>query len=144
LIAEIGNLAKDASGEIVVQVEITNKAKAEDILAATALITFESASGSTEDAIAYGVLKVTKGDNNLLGAAALFGANSFLPDTLLEWLILVAALAALVLLGREIYFRAGKKTEGDRLIKEEPKAPENLPTGNGAMPQIPVSRYSSR
>ena len=142
LIVELGTLEKDKAGEVVVQVEITNQAKNEDLLALTALLTFNTTSGSAEDAIAYGVLKVTKKEGSLLGAAAIFGQNSFLPDTLIEWIILIAALAALILLGREIYFR-GSKSGGEK-VSEEPLAPANLPTGREALPQIPVSRYSNR
>jgi len=140
LIVDLGTLEKDKSGEAVIQIEITNKVKNEDLLAINALATFDTASGGTEDALAYGLLKVKREGNNL-GAAAIFGDSSFLPDTLVEWIILVAALAALALLGREIYFR-GAKRGGD--VVGELMVPADLPVAPNSLPQVPTSRYANR
>jgi len=141
LIAEIGLLPKNSKGEMTVQVEITNKIKDNELLAATALMTFNTATGASEDALAYGLLKAVKKETNLLGAAALFGSNSFLPDTLLEWIILIAVLGVLILVGREIYFRGGKKAPKNGQIEDLAGFKETVV--EGSLPEVPTSRYAN-
>ena len=147
LIIDLGTLAKGKDGKVLVQVEITRKASSQEMLLVNALLTYNNSSDASKDVLAYGVLNVAKEDQNLLGAAALFGNGSFLPSSLIEWIILIVAILALVMLGREIYFRsAGSKEAVVSQASNGGMIPNGLPTDDNddGLPGVPVSKYAGR
>jgi hypothetical protein len=81
-----------------------------NLTVATATVVYtNTVSRAQEDATAYSLITVSDDCPNLLGASVA-GFGSFLPNTLLEWLLLILVILALIVLGRHMY----KK-------KEEPK-----------------------
>ncbi len=60
-----------------------------------------TATKAQESAIAYSLVTVSEDCPNILGASAT-GFGSFLPDTLIEWLLLILIILALIVLGRQL------------------------------------------
>ncbi len=99
----IGTLSPGEEGSITVRGRVTTDASIGDLIVTTATVVYTNpATHAQEDAIAYSLTTISKDCPNGLGANALFG-DSFLPHTLLEWLLLILIILALILVGRKLY-----------------------------------------
>ena len=109
---DVGNLRAGEDGSLTVRTRVNNLAVQGNLTVMTATIVYTNTiSRAQEDAIAYSLVTVSNDCPNVLGASV-FGFGSFLPDTLLEWLLLILVILALVVLGRQLY----KKKEQPQVI----------------------------
>ncbi len=99
----IGRLEPQEEGRVRIRGRIISDAQLGELVVTTATVVYTNPSSrAQEDAIAYSLTTITDDCPNGFGASALFG-GSFLPDTLLEWLILILIILALIVLGRQLY-----------------------------------------
>jgi hypothetical protein len=100
---DLGDLSPGETGTIILHGRINNAAVQGTLTVMTAQVVYTN--GSTraqESAIAYSLVTITDDCPNILGASAI-GFGNFLPDTLLEWLLLIVIILALIVLGRNLY-----------------------------------------
>jgi hypothetical protein len=103
LVINLGTLAPGDEGTIAIDAKVLSAASTKDALLTNAALKYTNPVTTVqEEAIAYVVNKVGRNSNNL-GAASIFGDGGFLPTTLLGWLILILAILALVVVGRNLY-----------------------------------------
>lgn len=96
----LGNVPAGATGTVDVQGKVNNTAVVGKIAVTTATVVYTNTiTHAQEDAIAYGIVTITNECPNLLGASV-FGF-SFLPHTLLGWLLLILVILALIVLARQ-------------------------------------------
>ncbi len=111
LTLSVSNLAAKETRTLFIQGRVANDAKDGD--SALVVVSAKYTDPSTkkaEEAITYIVGQIVSAQHgNQLVAAALFGSNSFLPNTLFEWLLLVLVIGGLVFFGRKWYIDAHKK-----------------------------------
>jgi len=104
----LGDLQAGEQGTIVIHTRINDTAVTGNLAVTTASVVYTNpATFAQEDAIAYSLITVSNdcpAAVNVLGASA-FGFTSFLPDTLLEWLLLILVILALIVLGRQFYHK---------------------------------------
>lgn len=126
IIVEIGDLEINEEDEFFIDGEITRKAIPRDLLVTDAVMAFENPSnGATEDATAYALITV-RDRSNLVGLA-LFGAG-FWPDTLIEWLLLIAIIFGLVYLARRLSEKKSVLIERTTAtVESRGTSPDNLP-----------------
>ena len=106
LVITLGTLAPSEEGQISVDAKVLSASKSKDFLLTNAVMKYTNPVTTVqEEAIAYVINKVANGSNNGLGAASIFGDGSFLPTTLVGWLLLVLVIGALVYFGRMLYAR---------------------------------------
>ena len=101
---DLGDIAPGATGLITLSLKVNSDAVRGNLSVTTATVVYtNTVTNAQEDAIAYSLVTVTDvcPTNVALGASA-FG-TSFLPHTLIEWLLLILIILALVVLGRQIY-----------------------------------------
>ncbi|MFA6397877.1 MAG: hypothetical protein WDK96_03495 [Candidatus Paceibacterota bacterium] len=103
LTVDIGDLVKNQEGKVYLQGKVLPKAKNSEMLVTSAILVFTNTNGAQEDATAYVLNDVEGGNSNNLTAASIFGDGSFLPNTLIGWILLILAIFILVLIGRRIY-----------------------------------------
>ncbi|HSE56826.1 MAG TPA: hypothetical protein VLB02_01945 [Candidatus Paceibacterota bacterium] len=104
LTVDLGQLAAGEEGSIRVRGRVTDNSVVGDLIVTTATVVYTNpTTRAQEDAIAYSLTTVSDDCPNGFGAASLFGSGSFLPDTLIEWLLLILVILALMLLGRNLY-----------------------------------------
>lgn len=104
---ELGNVRPGEQGTITIHARVNNTAIRGNLTVATATVVYtNTVTRAQEDAIAYALITVSDECPNVLGASAI-GFGSFLPNTLLGWLLLILVILALIVLGRQLY----KKTE---------------------------------
>lgn len=104
LTVDLGRLEAGEEGSIRVRGRVTEGSVVGDLIVTTATVVYTNpTTRAQEDAIAYSLTTVSDDCPNGLGAASLFGSGAFLPDTLLEWLLLILIILALILLGRNLY-----------------------------------------
>ena len=102
LIVKIGSLSAGDIGKVVINGKVSGSAKDKDVLLATATVFYSNpVLAAKEKVIAYVVNNVA--ERNLLPAASIFGNSGFLPDTLIEWLLLTGSIFALIVFGRKFY-----------------------------------------
>lgn len=107
---DLGNLQPGEQGNITVHAKVNNTAVRGNLTVATATVVYtNSGSHAQEDAIAYSLITVSDECPNVLGASA-FGFGSFLPTTLLGWLLLILVILALIVLSRHLYKKNEKAT----------------------------------
>lgn len=111
LTLELGTLNAGEEDEFDVDVRVAQDAERGNLLVTSATMAFTTPSGAQEDAIAYALHTVERNYNALAGLA-LFGADGFLPNTLIGWLILVLIVVALAMLARRAF---GTKPATQRL-----------------------------
>lgn len=100
---ELGSLAPGETGTILVHGRVNDLAVRGNLTVMTAQVVYTNpATRAQENAIAYSLVTISDDCPNVLGASA-FGFGSFLPDTLLEWLLLILVILALIVLGRQMY-----------------------------------------
>jgi uncharacterized repeat protein (TIGR01451 family) len=101
----LGNIQPGEQGSVTIQTTINNTAIAGNLTVTTATVVYtNSVTRAQEDAIAYSFITITNDCPSVLVASA-GGFWSFLPDTLLEWLLLILVILALVVLARQLYRR---------------------------------------
>jgi hypothetical protein len=102
LIVKLGTLSSGDSGKITISGYVSESVKDKDVLITNAVLVYSNPiSGVKDNIVAYATNNVAV--RNLLPAASIFGSGSFLPNTLLEWLMLSVAIFALVYFGRKFY-----------------------------------------
>jgi hypothetical protein len=98
----LGDIQAGEQGTITVRTRINDSAVQGNLTVTTATVVYtNSITRAQEDAIAYSLITISNDCPNVLGASV-YGFGSFLPDTLLEWLLLILVILALVLLARQI------------------------------------------
>lgn len=107
VVVDVKTLAPEEKGETFIFATAGKDLKLGQLIVVTANMVYTSVAGIQGDAIAYVTHRVVaEGFTSGLGAN-IFGAGSFLPETLLGWMILVILVLALVLLGNHVYGRFG-------------------------------------
>lgn len=102
LTIDLGEVRAGEQGEVLVRTRVNREAVVGNLSVATATVVYTNTlTRGQEDAIAYSLITVTDDCPNLLGASA-FGIWSFLPNTLIEWLLLILIILALVVLVRQM------------------------------------------
>jgi hypothetical protein len=97
----LGNVAPNEQGFITVHARINDTAVRGNLAVATASVVYtNSKTHAQEDATAYSLITVSNDCPNGLGAST-FGFGSFLPNTLLGWLLLILVILALIVLARQ-------------------------------------------
>jgi hypothetical protein len=107
LTIDVGDIAPGATGSVIVHGRINSDAKEGNLLVSTSTIVYtNSVTKAQEDAIAYSLITEDKDSDcpntNLLGGDT-SGFWSFLPNTLVEWLLLILVILGLIVLGRNLY-----------------------------------------
>ena len=98
----LGNMPVGASGTVDVNGKVNNSAVVGKVAVTTATVVYTNPlTRAQEDAIAYSIVTITNDCPNLLGASV-FGF-SFLPHTLLGWLLLIVVILALIVLARQFF-----------------------------------------
>jgi hypothetical protein len=97
----LGNIAAGEQGVITVRARVNETAIRGNLTVATATVVYTNTrTRGQEDATAYSLITVSDDCPNNLGASA-FGFGSFLPTTLLGWLLLILVILALIVLARQ-------------------------------------------
>lgn len=97
----LGNLLPAAEGSLQFTAHVNQTAMPGTLAVTTATVVYtNSATHAQEDAIAYSLVTVTNDCPALLGASV-FGL-SFLPHTLLGWLLLILVILALIVVARQL------------------------------------------
>jgi len=100
---DIGRLQPGEQGSVTVRARVNDMAVRNNLTVMTATVVYTNPiTRAQEDAIAYSLITVSDECPTVLGASV-FGFGSFLPDTLLEWLLLILVILALILIGRNLY-----------------------------------------
>ncbi len=100
---DLGSIAPGETGTILVHGRVNDLAVRGNLTVMTAQVVYTNTiTRAQENAIAYSLVTVSDDCPNVLGASV-FGFGSFLPDTLLEWLLLILVILALIVLGRQLY-----------------------------------------
>ncbi len=103
LTISLGDIAPGEEGTIVVHAEVNDNAIRGNLTVVTASVVYTNTqTRAQENAIAYATTNVSDDCPSSFGASV-FGFGSFLPDTLLEWLILILVILALVMLSRQMF-----------------------------------------
>lgn len=98
---DLGNVAPGEQGIITVHARVNNTAISGNLAVATASVVYTNTkTRGQEDATAYSLITVSSDCPSTLGASA-FGFGSFLPNTLLGWLLLILVILALIVLARQ-------------------------------------------
>ncbi len=100
---DLGSVKPGEQGIITVHAQVNNTAISGNLTVATATVVYTNTkTHGQEDAIAYSLITVSNDCPNLLGASV-FGFGSFLPSTLIGWLLLILVILALIVLARHLY-----------------------------------------
>jgi hypothetical protein len=99
----LGAIQPGEQGIITIRARVNDTAVSGNLTVATVTVVYtNAATRAQEDAIAYSLITVSNDCPNVLGASV-FGFGSFLPNTLLGWLLLIFVILALIVLGRHLY-----------------------------------------
>jgi uncharacterized repeat protein (TIGR01451 family) len=101
----LGDIPVGGTGTVQVRARVNSSAVIGNLAVTTATVVYTNTNTrAQEDAIAYSLITVSNDcpNTNNLGASA-FGIGSFLPSTLIGWLILILVILALIVLGRQFY-----------------------------------------
>lgn len=102
LTIDLGQVRAGEQGEVTLRTRVNRQAVTGNLTVATATVVYTNTiTRAQEDAIAYSLITVSDDCPNLLGASA-FGIWSFLPNTLIEWLLLILIILVLVVLVRQM------------------------------------------
>jgi len=103
VVVALGSLASGQEGSVRVSATVARGAVLGKTSVVTAhLVDTDAATGAQEEVVAYSLNNVCDGGISQ-GAASFFGGASFLPDSLIEWLLLILVILALVILARNVY-----------------------------------------
>ncbi len=100
---ELGSVRPGEEGTITIHARVNETAIRGNLTVATATVVYtNTVTRAQENAIAYALVTVSDTCPNVLGASVV-GFGSFLPATLLGWLLLILVILALIVLGRQFY-----------------------------------------
>ncbi len=106
---DLGSVRPGEQGTVTIHTRVNEFAVRDNLTVATATVVYtNTVTRAQEDATAYSLITVSDDCPNVLGASVV-GFGSFLPDTLLEWLLLILIILALVVLGRNVYKKKDEK-----------------------------------
>lgn len=109
----LGDVQPGEMGSVTVHAQVNNQAVQGKLAVITATMVYTNpASHAQENAIAYSLITVSNDCPSVLGASV-FGFGSFLPQTLLAWLLLILVILALIVLARSL---SKKKEEPARTV----------------------------
>ncbi len=98
----LGDVQPGEQGSVTVHAQVNNQAVQGKLAVITATMVYTNpVSHAQENAIAYSLITVSNDCPTVLGASV-FGFGSFLPQTLLEWLLLILVILALIVLARTL------------------------------------------
>ncbi len=100
---DVKTLSPSESGETTISTIVDKRLKTAGIVVVTANMVYTNIANIQSDVIAY-VTHTIESASTVLGANV-FGSGSFVPTTLLEWIILFILVLILVLLGNNLYGR---------------------------------------
>jgi hypothetical protein len=104
VIVDLDTLSVGEGGEVSVLVAIANTVRMGDILPIEATLSFtQGSSNSREDASVFATTEISNRNGSNLAAGVLFSGFSFFPNTFWGWLILIALIYVLVLIGTRLY-----------------------------------------
>jgi hypothetical protein len=103
LTIDAGTLAPGAIGEATITAIMDRDMETGVLVVVTANLVYTDTKSAQGDAIAYVTHRVEQTGNGQ--RASPFGAGSFLPTTLFEWMILAILVLLLVFLGNHLYGR---------------------------------------
>ncbi len=106
LTLDLGTLSRGEHDEITISVRADSSIKSRSEIVTKATLAFTMPNSAQDNAIAYAITKVSGGNSvsgNALAGTALFGGNGFLPDSLIEWLILTILI--IVIIGGFRYYK---------------------------------------
>ncbi len=96
---QVGQIPPEGTGSAVVRARVTQDVEVGEKLTAVAVMSFKDAFSQEQlDVKAYSIVTVVGGE--VAGAAASFLGSSFLPDTLVGWLLLLLIILLIVVLVR--------------------------------------------
>jgi hypothetical protein len=103
VLLNVENLLPEQVGSLSIKGRVLNEAKEKDLIITTALLSYKvSGSNKQEEKIDYVTNKIIPIDSNLAASSNLAN-DSFLPNTLIDWLTLILVIAGLILVGKNIY-----------------------------------------
>ncbi len=107
---DLGSIAPGETGTILVHGRVNDLAASGTLTVMTAQVVYTNTiTRAQENAIAYSLVTISNDCPNVFGASA-YRFGSFLPDTLLEWLLLILVILALIVLGRQLYKKKEVRT----------------------------------
>ena len=96
----IGGIAPGQEGTISIQAKARG---GNDSIATTGVLAYTQVNTGTQyETVAYSIDRISGSSDSTLAGASLFGSGAFLPDTLVEWLLLIAVIFGLVFFGRKL------------------------------------------
>lgn len=104
LSVSIGTLIPNQKGEIFLRGHVSKNTGKIRTVVTTATITYTEGRSNEKNESAYTTNDIST--DGSLTAASIFGDGSFLPSTLIGWLLLIVAILGLVILGRSLYTKA--------------------------------------
>ncbi len=103
LTLDLGNVRPGEQGTLIVHARVNDTAIRGNLTVATASVVYTNTqTRAQEDATAYALITVSDDCPNVLGATTI-GFGSFLPNTLVGWLLLILVILALIVVGRQFY-----------------------------------------
>ncbi len=108
VVVNIGGLDAQEEGSVSVATKVTTDAVVDKIVVVTANLAYTIIDGNAQEEV-FAYTKDTVGDERIIqqGALAFLFGNSFLPNTLLGWLLLILVIALLIIAARKAYYRPG-------------------------------------
>lgn len=103
LTIDLGTLSAHKQGKVAFSARVNSSAKYKETLSTKATLAFTSNTNAQEDAVAFATTKVAdyqKNNASVLGASAIWGDGSFLPHTLVAWLLLIVLVFIIIALSR--------------------------------------------
>jgi hypothetical protein len=98
----LGDMQPGQTGSVTVNAQVNSDASVGKLSVITATIVYTNpTTQAQEQAIAYSLITVSNDCPSVLGASV-FGFGSFLPQTLLAWLLLILIILALIVLARTL------------------------------------------
>ncbi len=102
LTISLGTVQAGEQGSVTVNAAVNNQAVAGKLSVITATMVYTNpTTQAQEQAIAYSLITISNDCPSVLGASV-FGLGSFLPQTLLAWLLLILVILTLIVLARSL------------------------------------------
>jgi hypothetical protein len=103
LTIDLGTVQAGEQGSVTVNAQVTNQAIEGKLSVITATIVYTNpVTTAQEQAIAYSLITISN-DCPTMIATSVLGFAGFLPQTLLQWLLLILVILALIVLARALY-----------------------------------------
>ncbi len=111
LTINLGTVQAGEQGSVTVNAQVNNQAVQGKLSVITATIVYTNPiTHAQENAIAYSLITISNDCPSVLGASV-FGFGGFLPQTLLQWLLLILVILALIVLARSLYKKKEEPTK---------------------------------